>query len=179
MAAKPAWDFSSSPLKIHYVDEKDIHQKTKHLSDISPHLPLIKLLSSQCDKVIEFGVRAGNSTIAILAGNPQQLISVDINLPELYLKDPRWKFIQSTSINPNLDLGYADMLLIDSLHEYDHCIQELMMWNKRIKLYICLHDVVSCPGVRQAVDEFLENKKEWKSVYYTPIAHGFEILQRV
>jgi cephalosporin hydroxylase len=177
---KTAWDFDTAPLKIEYINENDIHQKTLDKSDISVHLPLLQFLARQCEKVVEFGVRGGNSTAAILSGNPKSLLSVDINWHQAdWIGDhPRWRFIQSSSTNPNLDIGWPDMLFIDSLHEYEHCLMELKMWNKRVGRWICLHDTVSCPGVLQAMNEFLAENPKWFLAYDLKINHGFSILQR-
>ncbi len=181
MAAKPAWDFSSSPLKIYYVQEKNIHTETLDKSDISVHLPLLRLLAFQCDNIIEFGIRDGNSSVALLSGNPKSLISVDINMTPMfgYLSQfKNWKFIQASSTNPNLDIGHPDLLCIDSLHEYRHCLQELKMWHKKVKIWVAMHDTVSCPGVLQARNEFLSEHPEWFLAYDIKINHGMSVLQR-
>ena len=50
----------------------------------------------------------------------------------------------------------------------------------KVAEFIGLHDTVSCPGVKQAMDEFLrDNPIYWKHVYHSPICHGFDLIQRV
>ena len=181
MSLKPAWDFDTAPLKIEYVNEKDIHQKTLDKSDISIHLPLLKFLAYQFDYIVEFGVRNANSTLALLSGNPKSLISVDINMTPMYdqLKDlSNWKFIKCSSIDPNLDIGFPQLLIIDSNHTYDHCLTELNVHAKKVSNCIGLHDTISCPGITKAVNEFLNNNKEWFRTYSLSACHGFDIIQR-
>jgi len=48
-------------------------------SDINEHLPILKKYTENCNHVTEMGVRSIVSTWAFLAGNPNTLISYDIN----------------------------------------------------------------------------------------------------
>ena len=181
MSLKPAWDFDTVPVKIHYINERNIHRDTLDKSDISFHLPLLKFLAHQCEYIVEFGVREANSSIALLSGHPKQLLSVDINPTPMYdmlSQYPNWKFIQKSSTDPSLYISYPDMLFIDSLHTYEHCSEELRMHAHNVQKWIVFHDTQSCPEVNLAVQEFLDKNPEWKEVYFTPTNHGLTIIQR-
>ena len=64
--------------------EKNYKRVCETKSDINEHLPTIKKYAEECEAVIEFGVRGIVSTWALLAGNPKEMISVDIANPSVY-----------------------------------------------------------------------------------------------
>ena len=49
--------------------------------DINEHLPIIAKYASECDTIVEMGVRFICSTWAFLKGNPKKLTSIDIVSP--------------------------------------------------------------------------------------------------
>jgi hypothetical protein len=48
-------------------------------SDINEHCDKLRELASQAGSVVELGMRHGVSTVALLAGQPQKMISYDLN----------------------------------------------------------------------------------------------------
>lgn len=48
-------------------------------SDINEHLPILRQLASSATQVVELGMRTGVSTVALLAGHPRRLLSVDVD----------------------------------------------------------------------------------------------------
>jgi hypothetical protein len=124
--------------------------------DINEHLDTIKLYASNCDTIVELGVRCPVSTFALLAGRPKELISVDILHPshftngqtELDLvhelakeENIKFSFIQSDSITYNIEK--CDLLLIDTWHTYRQLISELITHENSVNKYIILHDTTS------------------------------------
>jgi hypothetical protein len=53
-------------------------------SDINEHLVAIKDFASECETIIELGVRVSISTFALMMGKPKSLTSVDILHPDRF-----------------------------------------------------------------------------------------------
>ena len=140
-------------------------------SDISEHLPVLRRLASKCLHVTEFGVRTGNSTLALLAGLPKggTLVSYDINDCSSAVSDERWTFNQADTSKLNL-IDTTDMLFIDTLHDYAQVVAELQH-ALAVRKYIAFHDTVlfgsndestgEGPGIMLAVLEFMRDNKRW------------------
>ncbi len=174
------YDFAENPFHIEYIPEKEIHSQKKEYSDISVHMPFLRFLSSQCKQVVEFGVREGCSTVAILIGG-SRLTSYDINKSPLTNQLSRlsnWTFIQRSSIDVDMVIPQTDLLFIDSCHTFEHVRTELYLHSHRVRKWIAFHDVVSCRGVREAKDEFLRDYNEFTEVYLSQVNHGLAVIQR-
>jgi predicted O-methyltransferase YrrM len=139
-------------------------------SDIYEHLPLFVSLCETLDArtVIELGTRSGVSTVAWLHGLPEdgRLYSVDLD-PAPTIDDERWTFIQGDDLSTEVveQLPVADIVFIDTCHEYEWTLSELNLyrWCVRPGGRIVLHDtelmrplgVVGPPyPVKRAVMEF-------------------------
>lgn len=54
------------------------------ICECSEYLPILKKYAANSQTVVEFGMRTGTSTFAILAAAPKKVISVDIHrYPEI------------------------------------------------------------------------------------------------
>lgn len=162
-------------------------------ADILQHMPLLRLLASQCDHVTEFGVRTGNSTVAFLAGLAGRkgvLHSYDIGPPLFVL--PRalpvtWEFNEAdTSQLPSIP--FTDMLFLDTLHTYDQVRAELVHARQVLK-YLVFHDTVlngehgegGQPGILRAIGEFLESQQPaglWRVMCHMRNSNGLMVLER-
>jgi cephalosporin hydroxylase len=134
-------------------------------SDINEHLPTLKELASECNSVLELGVRTGVSTWAFIEGLPQgaKLISVDIETPDFYngslatiqqgaeLNGIDFEFIKKDSVK--VKTGKVDLLFVDTLHTYEQVNAELKAHSKNVNKYIVFHDTVSCPEILPAIKE--------------------------
>lgn len=175
------------------------------LSDIVLHLPVLEYYASKCKAVAEFGVRDGCSTIALIAGGPDEVHSYDIertsivdilsviDMPERLIANypTEWFFHLGDTGNPNLEVPEIDMLFIDTLHTYEHVKKELTYHGRKAKKYLAFHDVYTCGeldrsgpnpnarGIMPAIREFVESYPgEYKEVYYTKANNGFLVLER-
>lgn len=160
-------------------------------SDIWEHLPTIKRYASECESIVELGVRGIVSTWAFLAGKPKVMLSVDIAHPSEFganiwevveaTEDAgiSWSFRQASSLE--IDLPEHDLLFIDTLHTYDQLSMELELHAPKAKKYIILHDMAipELPEMVEAGNNFLKNSPEWRVKEHFKNNNGLTVLERV
>jgi len=124
-------------------------------SDINEHLYTIQKYSSECNTVVEMGVRIPVSTFALLAGRPKKLTSVDLIHPNQFGGGDELLLVQELAAEENIDFEFiqsdsltykieeCDLLLIDTWHTYRQLISELITHQDNVKKYIILHDTTS------------------------------------
>ncbi len=142
-------------------------------------------------KLIELGVRDGDSTLFFLEGLQELqdgLFSYDINPDcwekvlkrgaELGIKTTKWGFIQADSreaakLWPDRSV---DAVFIDTIHTYPETLQELEAWEPKTSYLLFGHDfgnqAVDQNGVRQSVMEFIDRHRNRVSrfeIAYTPL----------
>jgi predicted O-methyltransferase YrrM len=175
---------------------QECFRRSQSGSDIHAHLPrLFELASIPHVKVIELGVRGGDSTAAFLAAAEEQggeVWSVDI-------ADPRvpadWRDLPFWYLTVGDDLDVADQLpdnvdivFIDTSHTYEQTKQELELYVGKVKPggLIVLHDTelkrpeASPPSdpdfpVAQAVAEFV-SAGPYRSVEWVEGCYGLGII---
>jgi cephalosporin hydroxylase len=168
-----------------------------HAGDINEHLPVLFTLALQCDTIVEFGVRGGDSTMAFLAGLNVQarkthLYSYDIaeclgcRQTGVYLTNDNsvWKFTQ-TDTSKLSEIPPCDLLFVDTLHTYNQVVAELEM-AKFAKKWIVFHDTVlfgehgerGQQGIRPAINTFLARNPEWSYLYEYRHNNGLLIIQK-
>ena len=161
------------------------------VSDIRDHMPMLKHLSSLSDTVVEFGVRKGYSTIALLAGRPAYMASYDINPFEDYEKvkdiitDTEFRFIQKSDLT--IQIQPCDLLFIDTVHTYEQLHAELELHGNKAKSWIVMHDTHLfgqngedlLEGIWKAVTDFLDLNKCWNILFKTDICNGLTVLEKV
>lgn len=122
-------------------------------SDINEHLETFKRYSSECDTIIEMGVRGITSTWAFLMGKPKKMISIDFQHPEIFGGDINEVY----RISSDLDINYefrledtlkceieeCDLLFIDTWHDFLQLKSELFRHHSKVNKYIILHDTNS------------------------------------
>ena len=150
----------------------DLHSFAVEWVDCEPHYPTLISLARDAKTVIEWGVRGGVSTWALLEGLPDDghLYSVDIDhciVPPRVSEDPRWTFIVGDDLDPAVRTqlpSHADIVFIDTSHTYEQTVAELEIAPDYTPSRIVMHDV-NQPQVRKAVDEFC-NRTGWRMVAY-------------
>ena len=156
--------------------------------DINEHLPTLKRYASECESIVEFGVRKIVSTWALLAGKPWRMLSVDIkhpfdyggNLQEVYetsfAENIYFGFILASSLE--ITIPSCALLFIDTIHTHAQLSQELKRHAPKVRKYIILHDTVSCKDeLTPAINEFLEENKSWKVHEVFENNNGLTILK--
>jgi len=161
-------------------------------SDIIVHLPLLRNLATECQTVVELGVRAGISTRALLAsGCRLRSYDIEINPTVTTLFEVAQSLghdcIYEYGNSLEMTIPETDMLFIDTLHVYTQLKTELERHHTYVKKYIAFHDTFtyglstdqdSNRGLLTAVLEFLALHPEWKIKYHTSECNGFTVIER-
>jgi predicted O-methyltransferase YrrM len=150
--------------------------------DMVPHLDTLSRMATGCWAIVEFGVRSGVSTWALLNGlDPDgRMVSVDIirqDLPDRVTQDPRWTFVQGDDLHVGLPLGRADLVFIDTSHEYDHTLAELHIAAALEPKWILLHDY-ELTAVEDAIAGFLRRDRGYRLAMIEPSQWGLAGLRR-
>jgi hypothetical protein len=171
----------------------DLFRKTP--SDINEHLPTLRDLASGCAHVTEMGTRGGTSTMAFLAAQPAKLVCYDIDPMSIWRVLP-WAtkpFSGKTTFMPRVgnslevNIELTDLLFIDTLHTFAQLLEELRTHAPDVKRYIALHDTETfgvtgedgtSPGLRFAVEKFLDGSRSWEIAYDVRSNNGLMILKR-
>lgn len=139
---------------FHFLDSLYVNLK-KEKSDINEHLENLKDLASECDVVIEFGVRWMVSIVALTISGCKALYSYDISNPANFdgnrfnqLKDYCKRFNVDFSFNQTDVLKLetipeCDMLFLDTFHAYRQLKCELFLFSNKVKKYIVMHDTTT------------------------------------
>jgi hypothetical protein len=175
-----------------------LEQKYAHLcdtpSDINDALPVLRQYASKVKHVTEFGIRTAVSTTALLAAQPDRLISYDISLNHHFLDDlmrvkGRTNFTYHKGDTRLIDIEPTDFLFIDTTHTYEQLTIELARHANKVSTYIAMHDVVGYgytdegdtnsvkKGLRPAIEEFL-SRERWENVYELTAGWGLMVLKR-
>jgi hypothetical protein len=155
------------------------------------------------------GVRWIVSTYAFLVAKPKKMFSIDIQHPlnwgasieqvEEYAKEIgcQYKFWQTNNLE--IEIEETDLLFIDTWHSYKQLKAELDLHASKVKKYIILHDTVlfgdkdelnsynefgwynelDKKGLTPAINEFLEEHKEWNTHKVYTNNNGLTILKRI
>lgn len=167
-------------------------RKEDGYQDIWEHLPKIREIAAKVRHVTEFGVRTGNSRIALLCGlidgGGGRLIGYDIKPCGLGPDWPQHPTVEQIFIEANTgelrEIEPTDLLFVDSDHRYEHVSRELRM-AKHVRRFIVMHDTNKerdrqfGDGVVPARDDFLKENPEWQMVYHADNCNGLSILERM
>lgn len=155
--------------------------------DMVPHLGHLAEYARQCKTIVEFGMRGGVSTWAFLSGLSAtgKVVSVDpdpavlLMTPSNVLWDPRWRLLFGDDRKVPLP-AHADLVFIDSSHEYEHTLEELDIAAAMSPKWILAHDYLYgdfCEGVRQAINEYdADPAKPYRLDHVKPSTWGLAVL---
>lgn len=119
-------------------------------SDINEHIETLYAYATQCDSIVECGVREIVSSYAFasgLLGNPNHSFTM-IDLYESSKMKPFLEMCKAEGIRASFIEGsdttctplQTDLLFIDTWHIYGHLKRELAHWHSSVQKYIILHD---------------------------------------
>jgi predicted O-methyltransferase YrrM len=143
------------------LEATDLRSWADEQVDMAPHIWTLYSHAQKAKVIVEWGVRGGVSTWAILDGMPEDahLWSVDILpciVPPRVSGDERWTFIIGDDLDPAIQEllpKKADLVFIDTSHTYEQTVGELEYALSLQPDRIVMHDYVMEP-VGRAADEF-------------------------
>lgn len=152
------------------LDATSLQQWAHDQVDMAPHIATLMRHASEAHTIVEWGVRGGVSTWAILDAMPADghLYSVDIVdcvVPPRVSEDPRWTFLVGDDLDPLVQAvlpDHADLVFIDTSHTYEQTVGELAYALTFGPSRIVMHDYVMEP-VQRAADEFCA-REGWRVV---------------
>ena len=184
--------------------EKKYQEKCSTPGDINENLPVLKRYTRECETVVEMGVRSLVSTWAFLAGNPKELVSIDLYHPSHYKShDPsgceldlaietskeeniKFTFMQADVLS--IEIPACDLLFIDTKHDYSQLKKEMEIHSGKVKKYIIFHDTESFkekgetpgdPGIWKAIEEFLNLNEEWRLIEHLKNNNGLTVIGKI
>lgn len=133
--------------------------------DMLPHITTLQRLARGCKYVVEFGVRRGASTWALLDAIAEdgRLDSWDIApqmAPDRVRFDPRWTLIGGDSLTA-VPRETPCLVFIDTSHRYAQTLAELRLSGSWGTPTIVLHDW-NIPDVRRAIVAFLDESPDYR-----------------
>ncbi len=175
-------------------------------SAITAHLPRLRALAEGLPLAVEFGVKRGASSSALLLG-ARHVISYDlVSTPEARAlaeaAGDRWTYLIADSRTATIPA--CDLLFIDSLHTFDQLDVELRQHADMAGRYLAFHDTItfgsigargesgdwlwtptrgqtmpaSALGIRPAIDALLIRDPSWHVVAHYVDSHGLLVLER-
>lgn len=188
-------------IEAHYAYAMKIND-----GNVGPHLPRLKALATGAALCVEFGVRRGGSSAALLLG-AQRVISYDVKAtPEAehlaHLAGERWSYHLQSSLE--VEIPSCDLLFVDSLHTYRQCDAELRRHADQAQRYLVFHDSIwrgvlgephrdlsilrpvfndqakreAVLGIRPAVDNLMVRDRSWQIAAHYTDSCGLLVLER-
>ncbi len=167
---------------IPWTRERLFDLACQHDSDIRKHVPTLRRYAEQSDVVLELGVRYGVSTVALLAGQPKTLVSVDVNdVPNRTVLQnvsdrTDWTFRKESSLETGT--VQCDLLFIDTIHTAEQLQAELNRHAHHCKRWIIFHDTQKFTCLWKPIGDLL-SRGEWYVAGHTAKCNGLTILERI
>lgn len=159
-------------------------------SDINEHCGKLRELSSQCERVVEFGMRHRVSTVALLAGQPRHLLTIAGNHEPAFISLQKHagitQFEHRFGTSLDTDIPDCDLLFVDTRHTAEHLSQELRRHASHVRRWLVFHDTEVYGevgedgglGLLPALREFLQREPQWRVVSHTRANHGLTVISR-
>jgi predicted O-methyltransferase YrrM len=190
----PLYEHFGEAEVMKYISElnpEQVYATACNAVDIGEHIPTLARLSSG-KRVVEFGVRTGESTTGLLYGRPTALTSYDINpcgrIDELNEMAGVMAIPFNFQVGNSLDvvIEETDVLFIDTLHTEAQLSAELARHAPAVRECIVMHDTVTfgrtgedgTGGLNRAIYLFLADNPDWyiETVYRNN--NGLTVLRR-
>lgn len=165
-------DITAKNLQDYYQQLCDLQAKHHTPEYLLVHNEIRQLLNN-CTSYTEFGVNQGTTLAVAVLSNIPKIRAYDIKLApynkakhhfEQYASENKldYRVIEAGTLTIKIDP--VDLLYIDTVHSYSHLKQELEKHGSKAQKYIVFHDTVYAPGLRQAVNEYVNAHKNWKII---------------
>ena len=171
-----------------YYDTLKELQEGRHTIQYTMVHDEIKKHLKECESYTEFGIMQGPTLALACLNGIHKIRAYDINLGwynkaadlfKRYVSDNHLDFKVNEENTLTCTIEPADLLYIDSLHEYKHLKGELTRHATKINKFIIMHDTTGRPELVPAIDEFLKANPEWKRITECRESVGFTTLKRI
>lgn len=126
-------------------------------TDIQDQLPILyeRACRYQVPRILEFGVRTGESTAAFCAAAARRgghVWSYDIAAPQVpawWWDTGIWSFFRQSSLDAAAGPGDVDVLFLDTGHTYEDTVRELRRWVPAVApggRVLCHDTLLDTPG---------------------------------
>ena len=145
----------------------------------------IRDIIKKSESYTEFGVYQGHTLAVALLTNTKKIRAYDIDLSlfsdkqHLFDNHAKENKIDFKIYKRNTARGCieeTDVLNIDSLHTYTHCMKELNHHGHRVKKYIIFHDT-NTESLFNAVSNFMA-RNDWELVTRNTLGVGYTLIKR-
>ena len=189
---------SCKTLKTFYKKIRAFHEEVHGDGGYTDHHDEIANLAKECDSYRELGVMQGaTSACAALAGIlDQQLFDIQDDYWKPYkklwddYKGLNYKFYKMSDLDTKIPdmsasgkLPNVDLMLIDSIHHYNHVFKALKLHAPTVNKYIILHDTVidqdGLPTLQKAVNDYTMIDFRWQCIKYHRENVGYSVLKRI
>ncbi len=178
-----------------HLIEPEFENAKSQKSDINEHIQVLHDLATECDTIVEAGVRYVVSTWAFVWGCACRGGRVDsycmTMLPEIQRaidlcgsEEVPWYFYEGDWLKQ--EIPETDLLFIDTNHFYSQLKEELRIHGPKARKYIVLHDTENfgqvgadekSPGLWQAVEEFVA-EGNWRIKEHYTNCNGLTVLEK-
>lgn len=148
----------------------------------------LKNLAAQCEMVVEFGQRCDISTIALLAGQPQRMLSIapfpSVKFFELagVKGRTRLEYLSANSLSAEIPL--CDLLFIDTKHNGLQLWAEFQRHQAKATRFIVVSHTHTYGqrgedgglGLMRAVERLIKQFPRWRVISHHPAGQGLTVL---
>ena len=189
---KPDMSYVKS-LPEFYKEIRRLQSEAHGKEYIEHHRALVKCVQDPDVNIVkELGVCQGGTLAAMLMAQPKVLHGYDIagyyykpyaHLFEEYAEDNgiEFKYIEASSLSQESRYN-CDLLHIDSLHEPQHLMKELIAHAPTVSKYIVFHDTANfknSAGLFKVIAEYITDvEQSWRIVDHYIHRVGYTVIQR-
>jgi hypothetical protein len=162
-------------------------------SDVSEHMPILRAYAKGCQHITEMGVRGVRSTWAFMMAKPKRLVSIDWDKSpfevcreelaevERLAKQNDIEFEFRSADTTSIEIENTDLLFIDTWHNYEQLLLELLMHSDNVSKSIIAHDTNEevFPGMFCAIEDFIRHNNQWVIESRIEKFPGMTILKRI
>ena len=166
-----------------------ILQEDHHGKGYTNHHDEIRRLAPECNSYRELGVMQGatSACAAVVGILDQQLIDIEDYQWTPYkrlwdrFKGLNYVYHKKSSLIPEMaNLPNVDLMLVDSVHNYNHVSQELKIHAQTVNKYIIFHDTsLPTDQVHRAVNDFCMTNSAWQEVARSQENVGYTLIKRI
>jgi hypothetical protein len=173
-------------LEEFYNEIRQQQEQAQGLHYCAHHDAIAKYLESN-DVYKELGTHQGGTAAAACKMHPKQIILIDNNMnlfkpnkkhfdKYCFENDIKLEVIESDSQSINT-LKESDVMLIDTVHKYDHIKKELFLHGNLTRKYIIAHDTATNPQLHKALEEYCSDQP-WKVIERFTKNVGYSVIGR-